>query len=145
MSVRYEIIIDPEAEERVIVYARSRDARVERLEQLLSDDGGEIIGYTGDSIIPIDLRSVSAFISEGGSVFAIVGGERIALKERLYSLEDRLGRGFLRLNQSCLANVSMIARFEATFGASLAVVFKDGYRDYVSRRQLKSVKERIGF
>ena len=31
-----------------------------------------------------------------------------------------------------------------TLGGSLTVVLKNGYRDYVSRRQLKAVKERMG-
>lgn len=106
---------------------------------------GRIAVTVGRETLLIDPSRVSAFISEEGGVYAILNGRRIALKERLYVLEERYGERFLRVSQSCLANIGMIERFEATFGASLAVIFKDGYRDTVSRRQLKQVKERIGF
>ena len=52
--------------------------------------------------------------------------------------------GFVRINQSCLGNVRRIARFDASIGGSLMVTFENGHRDYVSRRQLKTVKERMG-
>ena len=107
--------------------------------------GGRIAATVGRETHLIDPSMVSAFISEEGGVYAILNGRRIALKERLYVLEERYGDRFMRVSQSCLANIGMIDRFEATFGASLAVIFKDGYRDIVSRRQLKQVKERIGF
>ena len=143
--MKYEIVIDPQAEERVVIYAKSHDERVKRIERLLLEEREDVVGYLGDSIIPLDIRTVSAFRSEDGGVYAVKDGRRIPVKERLYAIEERLGASYIRISQSCIANIGMIARFEATFGGSLAVIFKDGYRDYVSRRQLKSVKERIGF
>ena len=38
----------------------------------------------------------------------------------------------------------MIDRFNASIGETLLVIFKSGYKDYVSRRQIKNVKERMG-
>ena len=38
----------------------------------------------------------------------------------------------------------MIRNFSAKFNGSLQVVFKNGYCEYVSRRQIKAVKERMG-
>jgi len=67
------------------------------------------------------------------------------LNHRLYQLEERLGTRFLKINQSCLANIQQIQRFDASLAGALLVIFKNGYRDYVSRRQLKTVKERMGF
>ena len=68
----------------------------------------------------------------------------LGLLLRLWQLEELLGEEFLKINQSCLANVSRIKRFRASFGGSLLVSFACGYEDYVSRRQLKQVKERMG-
>jgi len=39
----------------------------------------------------------------------------------------------------------LIKKFDVSFGGALTVIFKNGYTDYVSRRQMKIVKERIGF
>ena len=51
---------------------------------------------------------------------------------------------FVYINQGCLANLKMIDHFDASIGGTLMVVFKSGYKDFVSRRQLKNIKERIG-
>ena len=63
---------------------------------------------------------------------------------RLYQLEELLPSDFLKINQSCLVNIEKIKRFDSSIGASLRVMLDDGDRDYVSRRQLKTVKERLG-
>ena len=50
----------------------------------------------------------------------------------------------MKINQSCLVRVDKIKRFHSSIGGSLMVTLEGGYRDYISRRQLKIVKERIG-
>ena len=59
--------------------------------------------------------------------------------------EEKVDKNFVRLNQSCLGNIRKIAHFDASIGGTLMVTFQNAHRDYVSRRQLKTVKERIGF
>ena len=59
-------------------------------------------------------------------------------------LEEMLDDSFVKINQSCIANIKKIDRFKATVGGSLTVIFKNGHIDYVSRRNLKNVKERLG-
>ena len=43
-----------------------------------------------------------------------------------------------------LANLRKIARFEASYSGTLRVVFNNGDTDYVSRRNVRHVKERLG-
>ena len=38
----------------------------------------------------------------------------------------------------------MISHFDLSLGGTMKVVFKSGYKDYVSRRQIKNIKERLG-
>ena len=64
---------------------------------------------------------------------------------RLYQLEELLDASFVKINQSSIVNVKKIERFEASIGGALLVILQNGHRDYVSRRQVKAVKERIGF
>ena len=56
-----------------------------------------------------------------------------------------LGDDYLKINQSCIVNIKAIKQFDVSLGGSLMISLKNGYRDYVSRRQVKAVKERIGF
>ena len=81
---------------------------------------------------------------QNSKVYAITYEGRYQLRCRLYQLEEKLPQNFVKLNQSCIGNVKKIQRFNASFGGSLSVEFKNGYKDYVSRRQMKAVKERFG-
>ena len=143
--MRCKIIIDKASEERVEIYAKERTPVIEQIERLCAADACELVGYSGGSIVPLDATEVYAFVADEGGAVAITEGERLAVKMRLYELSDMLGESFLKINQSVIVNVRKIARFEAHISGSMAVILKNGYRDFISRRQLKFVKERIGF
>ena len=66
------------------------------------------------------------------------------IKKRLYQVEELLDLSYIRINQSCIANISKIKKFNVTFNGFLKVVFENKYEDYISRRELKNVKERAG-
>ena len=142
-------IITDSSREEIVIYVREENDDVlelrDKIERLLSEEEpSELIGYSEREIIQLSPDDVCCFITEGGKVFALTENKKWQLRQRLYVLEDLLGNDFIKINQSCIANIKQIKRFETSIGASLSVVFKNGYRDYVSRRQLKAVKERIG-
>ena len=147
--MKCEIVITPKDPERVVLYVREPNAGAEaladKINHLLENHPPELMGYTEKEIVRIRPESVCCFSSEGGRVYAITQGERLLMKQRLYELEALLGDSFMKINQSCIANIEKIERFDTSFGGSLMVCFKNGHRDYVSRRQLKFVKERMGF
>ena len=143
--MKYNLIIEPEREEEVIVYAHKRSELTDRIEAVVISENEDLIGYTEQGVIRLDLADIYAFAVEDSKVYALIEREKMALKLRLYQLEERYSYEFLKINQSCLVNVKMIKRFDSSIGGSLMVELKNGYHDYVSRRQLKAVKERIGF
>ena len=140
-----KIFIDEGCEERVEVYARERTPLVSEIERLAREDVHELIGYHRGAAYRLEPSEVSCFIADERGAVAMVSGKHYEVRERLYEIEGALGQGFIRINKSCIANIGKILKFEATPLGAIAVVFKCGYRDYVSRRQLKAVKERIGF
>lgn len=143
--MKCKTVIDPEREEEVLIYAHRRSKLVEEIEALAERGSKEWIGYDDQrQILQFSSHEVYCFVSEANKVFAITTHGRLVIRERLYLLEECLDDGFVRLNQSCIANIRMIERFDASFSGTLSVVFQNGYRDYVSRRQLKIVKERVG-
>ena len=145
-GMRYTLLIDPDREEEVVVYVHQKNKLAERIEELVTNEPSELIGYTDDEIVKLDIDEISAFLVEKGAVWAISQhGRRYRLKLRLYQLEELFSSQFIKINQSCLVNVEKIRAFDTTLGASLRVTVEGGYRDYVSRRQVKAVKERIGF
>lgn len=137
------VILDAEHQEEVLIYARERTALVQQIERLTAEDGIQLIGYRDKIAVPLDLSAVYRFTVENDKVYADTDKERLRIKQRLYRLETHLPDCFIKINQSCIANIRHIARFDGTFGGALAVIFRNGERDYISRRQLKSIKERL--
>lgn len=144
MYMKLEIVIDKEREEKVLICAHKKTRLVEEIEQLVHDNAFELIGYQGKTAVKLNTNEVDCFITEDNKVFALIQNEKLQLKCRLYQLEANLSEGFVKINQSCIANMKRIDRFQASVGGALTVVFKNGYKDYVSRRNLKNVKERLG-
>ena len=137
-------VIDPAREEELLIYAHERTPLVDELERLAST-APTLIGYDEGHIATLSPAEVCCVYTEEGRVYACTEHKKWQLRTRLYTLEAELGQSFIRINQSCLVNRAHIVRFETAIGGALRVVLCNGYRDYVSRRQLKTVKERIGF
>ena len=90
------------------------------------------------------MNKICRFTVEDNRVFAETVGGKYRLRHRLREIEEKMPADFIKINQSCLANINMIERFDASVSGSLLVKLKNGSTDYVSRRQLKTVKERFG-
>ena len=143
--MKFRTIIDRSCEEEVVIHAKERSRSVERLEEFVANLDNTLIGYGASrEIVRLSPSEVHCFLTEDGKVYALTDTQKLRLHQRLYELEELGESNLIKINQSCIANTEKIDRFEVSFGGALAVVFKNGHRDYVSRRQLKYVKERIG-
>lgn len=142
--MKLNIIIDPSREEEILVCAHRRTPLVEAIEELVRDNGVELLGYREREAVPLELAAVCCFVVERDRVVAKTVAGDYTLKGRLYQLEQRLPDAFVKINQSCIANIRQIQKFDTALSGALRVVFRSGYTDYVSRRQLKHVKERLG-
>ena len=136
--------IEEVAEEKVLIYAKERTKLIDEIESLVESVNVDLTGIFNDEIIKIDINDVSCFISENNKVFALINDKKYQIKQRLYQIEEMNLEKFIKINQSCLANKKKIKKFESTIGGSLKVVFKNGYVDYISRREVKNVKQRMG-
>lgn len=126
------------------IYANERGELVNEIIELCEQDGVSLMGYCETESAPISLLHTCCFIVEDKRIFALTDSGKWQIKCRLYRLEEILPQNFVKINQSCIANIKMIERFESSFAGALTVRFKNGYCDYVSRRNLKAVKERLG-
>ena len=142
--MKLRIVIDPNRDEEIIIYAHEKSHLVCEIEELVKNHSVDLIGYTENETVKLDLNDIYCFYIEDNKVIALTENEKYRLKSRLYQLEENLSDNFVKINQSCIANIKKIDRFKATVGGSLTVVFKNGYVDFVSRRNLKNVKERLG-
>lgn len=137
-------VIDKDREEEVVIYVHEKSELSSEIEEFVMGRSLELLGYKDKNIVRLTLSEVYCFTVEENKVFAITEKERLQLKQRLYLLEEMLDDSFVKINQSCIVSVRKIKRFDTSITGTLVVELKNGYKDYVSRRQLKKVKERIG-
>lgn len=142
--MKCEVVIDPATEERVVIYVKEHSALIEEVKRLVEEPSAVLLGYIDDEIVKLNPYAVQYIVVTDGKVFAVCDKTRYLLKERLYVLEERLPETFVRIHQSCLANVAYMQRFDTSISGTLKIRFKNGDIEYVSRRQLKAIKERIG-
>ena len=141
--MKCRIFIDKNKEEEVQIFVHEKSALAEKIKELCEKDTQEILGKKDRMTHRINIPDVVCFLSENNKVFAMTDKEKYEIDKRLYELEEECSDSFIRINQSCIANLDKIQSFGSTLSASLTVNFKNGYRDYVSRRQIKYVKERL--
>lgn len=142
--MKFSLHIDKTREEELIIFAHEDRPVFSEIQQLLCKNEPALVGYEKDSIVILPLDEVACFISDDDKVFALLGTHRYLIKKRLYQIAEVLDSNYIRINQSCIANKKQISRFTVTVGGSLAVIFRNGHKDFVSRRELKNVKERMG-
>lgn len=144
VGMKCEIIIDPNQENKVVIYTTKMTQLVENIEKLCADDDVSLIGYVGKNSEILDMSLVICFVVEAEKVFAMTSDGKYLLKSRLYQIEEMLSDNFIKINQSCIANIKKIKRFDASITGTLSVCFENGYKDYVSRRNVKKVKQKFG-
>ena len=142
--MKCEIIIDSALEEKIVIYAKENSVLIEDIKQMVEKSSIGLVGYNEKEMVTLNPLDIYCVTIIDNRVFAICENEKLQLKERLYSLEEKLPETFIKINKSTLANIQKIERFDASISGTLKILFKNGYVDYVSRRQLKTIKERLG-
>ncbi len=140
----YTLIIDNQREESLVLTVHKRTELVDSIEKLINPKTEYLLGSRDFDTFRIPIKKASCFITDNNKVYAYAGREKYLLKQRLYQLEEILGDEFIKINQGCIVNISQVEKFETTLGGSIKVVLKNGFEDYISRRELKKVKRRFG-
>ena len=142
--MKFRLIIDKNCEEEVVVYSREKTKLTEEIERIVENNAKELVGYIEREAYKIGISEIFCFVAEDNNVYAITENNRFRIKKRLYQLEEVVDDNFIKINQSCIVNVREIKKFDSSFSGVLKVVLKNGYSDYVSRRNIKIIKERLG-
>ncbi len=144
--MEFQLTIDREREEAVLVFAHEPSPLTEQIENLVRSYGGKDFLTASDGDGPIRLRfsDVECVTVRDRKVWAVAAdGKNYRLKKTLSETEALLPSYFVRINKSTVANQSRIAKFKTTFNGAVDAVFQSGYTDYVSRRCLAELKRRM--
>lgn len=142
--MKYQLIIDEEKEESIVIIAHKKNKLILDIEALLKKETFNLLGYLDESIHPLKLTEVYAFYTRDLKVYAMTNDKEYIIRERIYKIEELVPESFIKINQGCLVNINKILRFESSIGGSIKVVLKNNFSDFISRRELKNVKRRIG-
>lgn len=142
--MKISVFIDENREEEIQIFAHKETELIKQIKALVNDFSSQIIGFKANEIFQLNANDIYCFTVENNKVFALTENDKFLLKNRLYSIEEGLSSDFIKINKSCIANIKKIDRFDASISGTLKVKFKNGYTDYVSRRSVKIVKERLG-
>ncbi len=143
--MKYKLIIDKDAEEKIIAIAHAPSSLTRQIEDLVCRCSGadSIMGYRDDEMRKLTFSEIECITVLDRKVIAIdTCGNHYSLKERLRDLEEILPSYFIRINKSTLANEHCIIRFDAAFSGGVDAVFDCGYMEYVSRRCFAEIRRR---
>lgn len=144
--MKFTLNIDSTKDEEIIINAHQKTKLIEEIEKLVINDSFELVCIDEDkTAVILEFSDIHCFVVENNKVYAYTDKSKYAIKYRIYQLIDKLPQSFIKVNQSCVGNIKKIERFDASIAGSLIIKFKCGYKDCVSRRQLKEFKERFGF
>lgn len=138
------VILDKTRDEEILIYAHQKSELINEIERMATNDTKQITGYLRGEIVKLDTQQIYCITIDDGKLYAVCKNEKFLVKSKLYIIEDMLDNCFIKINQSSIANINKILKFDASISGTLKIVFKNGYVDYVSRRNIKNVKERLG-
>ena len=137
--MKFTVILNSEREDEVIVYAKEKNSLVNSIEDLVNGADNYFTVQNERGIKRITEKEAYCFYIEDKKVYALTEKEKLLLKMRLYSIEEKLSEDFIKINQSTVINIKKIQRFDVSVTGTLKVIMKNGYTDYVSRRRIKNV------
>ena len=147
-NFKVKIEIDEQLNEsEVVIRCREADESVIKLQKLISaasDNGGQISFFKNDTEFFLPLDNVLFFETDGGIIRAHTADDEFDVKFKLYELEDKLPRSFMRVSKSTILNIREIFTIDRSLYSSSIVSFRDTHKQvFVSRHYYKTLTERL--
>jgi len=140
-------IVPTRSEPALVIETPALTPAIESLAQRLrEEEEGPLLGFQGERAYPLPPEEVTRFYAEAKAVHAqTAAGETYALKLRLYELEERLDKHtFVRISNSEIVNLRQITALDLTLSGTIKMTLRGGAISWVSRRNVKKLKESLG-
>jgi|SRR5699024_6075392 len=120
----------------------------EELDQLVKmiqkKEPERIFGIADEQTILLKPSEIDYVYAEHKKVYAVVRNKRFEIKMRLFEIESSLAiHHFMRFSKSVIGNLNNIQRFELSFNGNLLVHFQSGNKEYITRKYVGSIKEKL--
>ena len=146
--MKVEIEINPEIEETtILIKARENSAEVQRLIQKLQNEmpSNKIIAIKNEKTYILDVQEIESIYSNQGKIYVRKedNSEYIS-KSKLYEIEENLKdnhKNFIKISNSEIINFDKVESLDLSITGTIEIKTKSGYTTYVSRRNIKKIKE----
>lgn len=103
-----------------------------------------LFGIEDEQTILLHPNEIDFVYAENRKVYAAMKERRLEIRMKLYEIEKSLGsHHFMRFSKSVIGNINHIQKFELSFNGNLCVFFKSGNKEYITRKYVASIKERL--
>lgn len=103
-----------------------------------------LFGVDSEQTILLDPTKIDFIYAEKRKTYAAIDRRRIEIKLKLYEVESYLtSYNFMRFSKSVIGNINRIERFELSFNGNLCVYFQSSNREYITRKYVNPIKERL--
>ena len=147
MDYSLEIRIDETAvAPRLVIYtAQITDEVTQLANQLRRSSEQRLLGFREDDTVLLEPDDVYSFFTQGQTVQARTKLGVMRVKYRLYELEESLPKtDFVRVSHSEIVNFKNVKSFEVSISGTINLKFSNGEYAYVSRRNVKAIKDYLG-
>lgn len=147
--MKVEIKIDENFKEpKAVIYTDKITDEISTLVEKISEEENElkiIAGFKDDKVALLDLKNIFRIYTDSGKVLAETNSGQYTLRLRLYEVEERLyDTNFVRISNSEIINLKKVKDFDMSFTGTICVTLLNGEITYVSRRNVKKIKEKLG-
>ncbi|MCR5722458.1 MAG: LytTR family transcriptional regulator [Lachnospiraceae bacterium] len=147
-NFKVKIEIDEQLNEsEVVIRCGKVDEDVLKLQSLISSATSQkeqIVFYKEDTEFFLPLDNVLFFETDSGCIRAHTIDDEFDVKYKLYELEDRLPRTFIRVSKSAILNVKKVYSITRNLTGASKVEFQHSHKIvYCSRNYYKSLKDSL--
>lgn len=144
--MKVKVNIDEKLDEIFIdIYTPSEDERLKSILDNLQMKKSILNGYIDEKVYLLEINNIYSIYAENKKVYAHTKDRIYRVNHRLYELEEILDKKrFVRISNSAIINIYKIENLEAAINGMITINFKNGEKEYISRRYLKKVKKALG-
>jgi len=145
--MKVEIEVDTNINETIV---KIKTNKVTEEIQVLADkiqnvsNSKNVVASEDNKLHILNFDDIESIYSSGGKVIVRKDNKEYISKKRLYEFEEILEqnyKNYIRISNSEIVNFKKVNSLDLSITGTIELVFKSGYITYVSRRNIKRIKE----
>jgi len=118
---------------------------LERVNHSINDKSTVLVAKKDDKVFLIEPEKVDIIRSEAGKVTLYDHkGQSYVMTKPLNEILEQLPNHFVRISKSAIVNINRVDHLSNSFDRTMYIMMENGVHDYITRKYLGDIKERLG-